>query len=346
MKLNINIRMFFSLLTLLFLMTVFNISYANENDPPITPTLTASKADQTACGGNGTGTITRPGTTNCELEPDEFKMTFTRLELCTSAPTPPSPSIAVGRENCSTFFRNDDGAEVLVVKGVAGQIGESGDYSGIPHGTYTHGIISMKTTFKYKSSILFTGAMGDVDGVGNTTTCVTKAPGGGADTVIYGFHNGLDSAGSNVDCQAGAVAQEIILGVNIMSMEDTSNDCNHTLNFEGTNGTVQGYLVQDDDTLHDDVVTSGDDVDQIPSGDVGCRSGESGGITKIMGVMPLGDPIVIDASTGGLEMEYNTTQSMAMAMTGTANDIEKFEVAFFDFTLKAKKAARSRGSWR
>ena len=45
-------------------------------------------------------------------------------------------------------------------------------------------------------------------------------------------------------------------------------------------------------------------------------------------------------------MEYNTTQSMAMAMTGTANDIEKFEVAFFDFTLKAKKSTRSRGSWR
>ena len=343
MKLNINIRMFFSLLTLLFLMTVFNISVA---DAGTTPTRTQTKASKTQCGGNAVKLIEQPGTTNCEFEPDEFKMTFTRLELCTSAPTPPSPLIAVGRGNCHTFFRNDNGSEVLVVKGVAGQIGDTSDYSGIPHGTYTHGIISMKTTFKYKSSILFTGAMGDASGGGNTTTCVTKAPAGGADTVIYGFHNGLNAANSNVDCGAGAVAEEIILGVNIMSMENISNDCNHTLNFEGTNGTVQGYLVQDDDTLHDDVVTTGTDVDQIPSGDAGCASGNSNGVTKIMGVMPLGDPIVIDASTGGLQMEYNTTQSMAMAMTGTANDIEKFEVAFFDFTLKAKKSTRSRGSWR
>mgnify|MGYP001187333405 CR=1 FL=1 len=342
MKLNINIKMFFSLLTLLFLMTVFNISDANAAKP----SGTQSKSDKVECGGNGSGTITQPGTTNCELEPDEFKMTFFRLELCTDDPTPPTTTTPIGRSNCSTFFRNDDGAEVNVIGGVAGQIGDTSDYSGIPHGTYTHGIISMKTTFKYKSSILFDGAMGDVNGVGNTTTCVTKEPGGGADTVIYGFHNGLDSAGSNVDCQAGAVAEEIILGVNIMSMENISNDCNHTLNFEGTNGTVQGYLVQDDDTLHDDVVTSGGDVDQIPSGDAGCASGNSNGVTKIMGVMPLGDPIVIDASTGGLQIEYNTTQSLALAMTSTANDIYKFEVAFFDFTLKAKKSARARGSWR
>ena len=342
MKLNINIKMFFSLLTLLFLMTVFNISDANAAKPSGTQT----KASKTQCGGNGSGTITQPGTTDCELEPDEFKMTFFRLELCTAEPTPPTTLIPIGRSNCSTFFRNDDGAEVNVIKGIAGQIGDTSDYSGIPHGTYTHGIISMKTTFKYKSSILFTGAMGDASGGGNTTTCVTKAPAGGADTVIYGFHNGLNAANSNVDCDAGAVAVEIIAGVNIMSMEDVSNDCNHVLNFEGTNGTVQGYLVQDDDTLHDDVVTSGGDVDQIPSGDAGCASGNSNGVTKIMGVMPLGDPIVIDASTGGLQMEYNTTQSMAMAMTGTSNDIEKFEVAFFDFTLKAKKSTRSRGSWR
>ena len=341
--------MFFSLLTLLFLMTVFNISYANETDPPITPTLTASKADQNACGVNGNGTIQRPGATlrndTCELEPDEFKMTFTRLELCTGAPTPPGPQVAVGRDGCSTFFKNDDGAEVLVVKGVAGQIGESGDYSAIPHGSYTHGIISMKTTFKYKSSILFDGAMGDIAGEGNTTTCVTKAPGGGADTVIYGYHDSLNAAGSNVDCDAGAVAAEIIIGVSTMDV--TSNDCDHTKTFNGTNGAVDAYLVEDDDTLHNNVGAT--DANQVKGTDpatAGCESGSSNGVTKIMGVMPFGDPIVVDASTGGLQMEYNTTQSLALSMTGTANDIYKFEVAFFDFTLKAKKAARSRGSWR
>ena len=78
----------------------------------------------------------------------------------------------------------------------------------------------------------------------------------------------------------------------------------------------------------EDVVMSGADIGQIPSGDAGCASGNSNGVTKIMGVMPLGDPIVIDASTGGLQMEYNTTQSSKLGMTSTANDIYKFEVAW------------------
>ena len=42
--------------------------------------------------------------------------------------------------------------------------------------------------------------------------------------------------------------------------------------------------------------------------------------------MPFGDPIVIDASTGGLQMEYNTTQSLALSMSNVTNDIYKFEV--------------------
>ena len=339
MRLNINIRIFFSLLTLLFLMTIFNISNANAAKP----SGTSNKSDQVECSGNGTGTLAQPGTTNCEFEPDEFKITFFRLELCTSDPTPPTTTTTFGRESCSTFFRNDDGAEISVQKGIAGQIGESGDYSSLPHGTYTHGIITMKTTFKYKSSILFAGAMGDTGGGGNTTTCVTKAPGGGASTVIYGYHNGLNAAGSNVDCGAGAVAEEIILGINLMSM-DGDDDCNHLLNFVGTNGTVEAYLLEDDDTLHDGVGAT--DTDQIKNGEAGCESASSNGVTKITGVMPLGDPIVIGPTTSGLQMEYNTTQSLALGMTGTANDIYKFEVAFFDFTLTAKNKARARGAWR
>ena len=100
MKLNINIRIFFSLLTLLFLMTVFNISVADATSKP---TRTQTKASKTQCTGNAIKLITQPGTTNCEFEPDEFKMTFTRLELCTGAPTPPGPQVAVGRDSCSTL---------------------------------------------------------------------------------------------------------------------------------------------------------------------------------------------------------------------------------------------------
>ena len=44
-------------------------------------------------------------------------------------------------------------------------------------------------------------------------------------------------------------------------------------------------------------------------------------------------------------MEYNTSQSMRLDMTNTNDDIYKFDVAFFDFTLKAKKARSPRGTF-
>jgi hypothetical protein len=343
MKLNINIKLFLSALFLL-LLSLFYGTNANAS----APIDGSAKADQNACGGNGSGTITRPGTTSCELEPDIFKITFLRIDFCTSDPAPPTTGTPLGRASCSTFFKNDDGAEVTVVKGVAGTIGEASDYKMVPYGTYTHGVITMKTTFKYTASVLFNGNMGDTDGNGNTTTCVTKEPAGGASTIIYGFHNSLNAANSNVDCSANAVAEEIIVGVNTVTM-DSDNDCNHKWNFTGSSGVVAAYLLEVDGTLHNNVGAEGGvQIDQVVSTDpatAGCTSGTSNGVTQIMGVMALGDPIVVDPSTTGFQMQYNTTQGMRLDMSGTANDMYKFDAAFFDFTIKMKKA-RARGAWR
>lgn len=339
MKLDINIRVLFSGLFLIFFMSVFYAPNANAK-----PDGTSTKAEQNACGGNGTGTITQPGTISCELESDIFKITFTRLDLCRTDPTPPTISTPIDRSTCATFFRKDSGAETTVIKGVAGSIGESADYSAVPHGTYDFGVVTMLSTFKYTSSVLFNGEMGDTDGGGNTTTCVTKAPAGGASTVIYGFHNGLDADNSNVDCSANAVAEEIIIGINTMTM-DGDNHCNHLLNFTGTSGTVNGYAVQADGTLVDAVGVAPNDKDQIRNGVAGCASGTDNGIKAVIGVMPFAESIVIGPSTSGLQMEYNTSQSMRLDMTNTNDDIYKFDVAFFDFTLKAKKARSPRGTF-
>ena len=341
MKLNINIKLFLSALFLL-LLSLFYGTNANAS----APIDGSSKASQQPCEGNGTGTITQPEEVSCELEPDTFKITFLRIDFCTSDPTPPTTNTPLGRASCSTFFQNDDGAEVTVEKGVAGTIGEASDYKMVPYGSYTHGVITMKNTFKYTSSVLFNGNMGDRDGAGNTTTCVTKEPAGGASTVIYGFHDGINAANSNVDCSAGAVAEEIIIGVNTMTMDD-NNDCNHKWNFTGTSGVVAAYLLEADGTLHANVgAEGGADIDQVKTNTDGCRSGESSGMTQIMGVMAQEVPIVVDPSTTGFQMQYNTTQGMMLDMSsGTANDIDKFDAAFFDFTIKMKKA-RARGAWR
>ena len=330
MKLDINIRIFFSALFLLLLASAFSATYSYAKKPG------SSGTNLGECVGNGTGTITRPNTTECELQPDVQKLSWKRIDLCTADPAEPTTSTATGLANCSTFFKNDAGAEVSVKKGTGTQVGKAADYFPIPHGTYTHGIITMSPIFKYKSSILFDGSMTDPAGV-SSTTCVTKPAAN--DATVFAFTDNLNFANSNVDCSANAVAAETTLGINIMHMDDDGK-CFHLMNFNGTNGNVAGYLLEADGTLLDGVGAD----DRIARGQTGCQSGSSGGITSIMGIMNLVKPITIGPSTAGIQIAYNNTQGMLLDLS-SQDTFYKFNIAFFDFTLTAKKA-RARGAWR
>ena len=331
MKLDINLRLLFSAFFLILLASTIYPTNSNAQKP----SGTAQRADSVACGGNGTAIITDPGTTSCELQPDIQKINFLRVDLCTAEPTAPTTGAPLDRSNCSTFYRNDNGSEVTVQQGAGTQIGTASDYSAIPHGTYTYGVVTMGTVFKYTASKTFSDTMTDTGGGGDTTTCVTRP---GSNPIMYGWHDGQNAAQSNVSCAANAVASEISIGINTMGMD--GNDCIHLLNFNGTNGNVAGYLLEADDTLHNDVP----DNDIVPSSSDGCTSGTTNEISKIMGVMTFGTPIEIAANTVGMQITYNNTQSLKLDLGGDSS-IYKWDVAFFDFTITAKKA-RSRGSWR
>ncbi|MDA9975013.1 hypothetical protein N9E71_04170 [Candidatus Pelagibacter sp.] len=331
MKLDINLRLLFSAFFLILLASIIYPTNSNAQKP----SGTVARADSVACGGNGTAVITDPGTTSCELQPDIQKINFLRVDFCTAEPTAPTTSAPLDRSNCSTFYRNDNGSEVTVQQGAGTQIGTASDYSAIPHGTYTYGVVTMGTVFKYTASKTFSDTMTDTGGGGSTTTCVTRP---GSNAIMYGWHDGQNAAKSNVSCAANAVASEISIGINTMAM--SGNNCKHLLNFNGTNGNVAGYLLEADDTLHDDV--PGTDI--VPSSSDGCTSGTNNEISKIMGVMTFGTPIEIAANTVGIEIEYNNTQGLKLDLGGDSS-IYKWDVAFFDFTITAKKA-RSRGSWR
>ena len=330
MKLDINIRIFFSALFLLLLASAFSATYSYAKKPG---TDGIRKGE---CGGNGTATISTPGTDECELQPDVQKLSWKRIDLCTADPAEPTTTAATGLANCSTFFRNDAGAEVSVKKGTGTQIGKAADYFPVPHGSYTHGIITMGTTFKYKSSILFTGNMTDPAGV-ESATCVTKPSAGGT---VFGFQDNLNFANSNVDCSANAVAAETTIGINTLSMTPDGQNCFHLKNFDGADGIVAGYLVEADGTLVDGVGAD----DQIAVGQTGCQSGSSNGISSIVGIMNFTKPITIGPSTAGIQIKYNNTQGLKLDLNGS-DTFYKFDVAFFDFTLTPKRS-RARGAWR
>ena len=336
MRLSLNIKVFFSALFFVILVSTFYSSVSEAK--PTTQVARTAAGGSVACTGNANGIIekTVPGD-GCEVQPDTQKITFFRLELCTEEPTGPTTSAIVDRTKCFTFFRNDAGSEVSIKKLLGTQIGLPRHYEAVPYGTYTHGLVTMGSTFKFKSSVTFDGDVADTDSNDTGSTCVTKIPAGGASTIIYGFHTSLSHAESNVDCTDGATAAEIIIGVNTMTMD--SGDCFHLKQFVTTGPLIDAYLIQSDGKLHPNV--NGDD--KVPAG-TGCRSGVSNGVTNIQGVMPFTIPIEISPQTVGLQIEYNNTQGLKLDMASD-NVFYKFDSSFFDFTLKAQ-TGRKKGAFR
>ena len=332
MKFDINLRLLFSAFFLILLASTFYPTNSIALEPSATQTERNPK-----CAIISPGILDQPGTQNCELQPDVQKLTFLRIDLCTEKPTGPTVSVPIDRSNCTTFFRDDDGAEVSVKLGEGTAIGDAGNYSGVPHGTYTYGIATMSNVFKFTSSVTFDDTMHDTSGTGGSTTCVTKQ---GSFSPAYGYTNGMNASQSNVSCTAGAVASETIVGINTMQTDDVG-DCNHLLNYSGTNGVVAAYLLESDDTMVTGVGAT--DTDQIKLNSTGCKPGTDNGVSKIQGIMELG-PMIIGPRTAGIEIKYNNSRGMRLNEDGS-DTIYMWDMAYFDFTMTAK-TARARGSWR
>ena len=323
MKSDLNIRILF----IIFFLSLISITFYSTAIKA-QPQDTTSRTDP-ECTGNG-GTITPAAAdTRCEFKPDTQKMTFYRLDLCTSRPTGPTTSAQIDRTFCSTFYKNDSGSETTVIKGTGTQIGTAADYTALPYGTYTFGIVTLGSTFKFTTSQTFDATMSDRSN--SSTTCVTKVSSLGT---IYGFENRIDTAAkSNVDCTSGATAAETTIGVNTLTT-DSDNDCYHAITYEGTHVNVDVYLLESDLTLLDGVGAT--DTDQIKNGVAGCTGGADHDIARIIGVMPLATPIKITPQTIGLQIKYNNTRGLSKSMTSTTNMIGYFDAAYFDFDLIAR----------
>ena len=322
MKAAFNIKVFFILLFLTFLASVFYSNIANALEPSVS--VARSNPE---CTGNAGGVITQPGTTDCEVTPDSQKITWYRVEFCKSKPTGPTTSATVDRSDCFTFYQNDNGSEVTIVQGVGTQIGTAADYTAVPYGNYTYGVITMGATFKFTTSVTFDGNISD--GTNSSTTCVTKASSLGT---IYGFHDGINTfAKANMSCASGATAAEITIGVNTLTA-DSAGDCNHLLTFQGTSVNVAAYLLESNGTLHDGVGAT--DTDQIKNTLTGCVvTGSANGISFVQGIMPL--DLKITPETTGIQISYNNTRGISLDMSSTSNQMYKFDSAFFDFSLSA-----------
>ena len=199
----------------------------------------------------------------------------------------------------------------------------------------------MSNVFKYTSSVTFAGTMQDFNEITGSTTCVTRP---GSVSPVYGFSNGLSFAEGNVTCAEGAVASEISIGVNTLTMNE--GNCRHLVNFTGTNGIVSAYGLEADDTLVTGVGNTeiGNARDEIANEATGCKHSTDNGISKILGIMEFGSPLVIGPRTAGIQISYNNTRGLTLNDGGGTNVVYLWDVSFFDFTMTTK-VRRSRGAW-
>ena len=337
MKLNINIRIFLIALFFSLLASAFNAKVSHA----LVPDVTVFNNNDLCAGNPVSGGIFTQANASCEFQPDVQKINFFKLELCTELPTGPTTSTIADNTNCVTFYQNDDGSFVTVKRNQGSQIGKAEDYSSVPHGIYTHGIVTMGAVFKFKTSVTFTDVMKD-SGNNEGTTCVTKTSSLGK---IYGRQDNLTNfANGNVSCLNGAVAEEIELAVNTLTTGPGNNNCNHLINFTGTSGTVAAYLLESDMTLVDGVGAV--ELDQIVDGTIGCNPDVDNGVARLLGIMNFETPIVIDPSTAGLQIKYNNLRGMAIDEdTGTDFKFYKWDMSFFDFTLSVLRK-RIKGVFR
>ena len=317
MKISINIKSL-SFLSFLFLAT-FYVTSALSID---------SIARAPECTGNSTGTIDPSGVISssvdkCDVQPDIQKLTFYSITLCAAKPTPPTSTTAHDLSNCSTWYENASGSEVTVANGTATAIGTEADYSVVPYGNYTYAIMEFDPVFKFKASVTMDAAVNDYRVNGGSITCVTKVT-NESDGIVYGFENfngnaAANYAQSNVNCNSGAVAAEISVGLNVMDI-NSSNECVYEGSYAGTDETVEAYAVKSDGKLQ---TTGG-----------ACTAGASNSISRVFGYLPVS--LDIDDRTTGFQIRYNNTRGLGLKFDeNTLSDpfkLEKIELAFFDMT--------------
>jgi hypothetical protein len=335
-KLNIHLKFLYLFIGIIFISIMYStkaISIDNVAKPP-------------KCTVSATGVVTITTNTGCTFQPDEQKVTFYQVDFCKAVPTAPTLTSNMIKNNCSTFFKNESGAEINIEYQNGTGIGTESDYSAMPYGTYTHAIITMGTVFKYKSTVTFASANVNDSAAGKSsasqgeTKCATKVS---TPAIKWGFanfsgSNDEDFVKGTIDCGSDLTAQEISVGINTIGGMD-GNNCKTSGRFEGTDTNVDVFLID----------ASGNLVNGT-SGGTGCVENGKGTGDRIIGVMPLS--LKIDRNTSGFRVKYNNKNGIYINFGSDSDSpfwITDLDSAYIDMTITAvqKRTRRPRtGAWR
>jgi len=344
MKLNIDLKFLYLFIGIIFISIMYSTKAISIDDVSKPPECTESTT--------GVVTISSGPATDCITQPDQQKITFYQFDFCTAEPSAPTLTSNLIKNGCSTFFKNENGAEVTVEYQNGTPIGSESDYSAMPYGTYTHAIITMDPVFKFKNTVTFASAnINDALAGSNTapasdgeSTCVTKIS---TPAISWGMKNISGTHAQNyaigtVNCGTGLTAEEISVGINTIGGTDESGNCLTSGRFVGTNTNVDVFLID----------SSGNLVNGT-SGGTGCVDNGQGTVSRIIGVMPIS--LRIDRNTSGFKVKYNNSNGVMLDFSNDNTDNSApfwmigMDSAYIDMTITAvqKRTRRPRtGDWR
>jgi hypothetical protein len=289
---------FFTLIALIFFSETSNSADADDRNPECAAVIV-------------------PNGIVCEVTPTTQKIIVYKVAFCTTLPTAPTSTTAIGMTSCSTVFENTAGATITIEKGVGKT--PDGKITDPPYGTYTYAYVELSPVLTYKASLVFnnTKALSSTTGVGANagfTNCQTN-----------GTNNFYWDTLRGITCQAEVVAATDATST-INSFDNNNPLYGGTLT-DGTNiGTTHLYLIKTDGTLATNTANP-------------AAAGRSviGNVAKLIFFIPMTTNITPD--TTSFNLLYNNTRGMVVWQNlntggnGTFFNIG-FSAAYFDMTFQ------------
>jgi len=251
-------------------------------------------ANAAAC--TGTGTTASPITpSDCQTEPDIYKIKVYEVGLCTTTPTLANRATA-----CKSVSKISAGGLITVAKGTDATI--PGTFTRPDNGSYTHGYVIMAPEFRLTATKTFSSNLSGQSGTAGDT-CWTLS-GQTRDSNASTAYNGVAStvlAGSSTwlaDCGTAASAAP---AETTIVQDAFGGDAIEATGDPTAEATVDGTVVKahlTDDTMAANATTSA-------------------AVTRLVGFVTFATPVVITDATSTFTASFRTTQGSTLGKDGT-----------------------------
>ena len=256
------------------------------------------------------------GERGCTLTPTSLIFKIYELSLCTKAVTP-TTSASEKAARCETLFESTAGKDVDLTPGASFSMD---DGFSIEEGTYTHGLLKVNTTFSMTTAHQFTASYtaDDATGGADTSGAFCFSNGRGIDAYVPAATHA-----SQITCHASAFsALPNSITQKMFGRGDTSDvGTNHQMNTEirtpnavgGVTAYTDLYILKADSSLATgDVTRAG-----VGAGRAATLDGTHDR-KYILADQTLSSPVVINADTKGLGVQFNVTNSASLEWNGAS----------------------------